>query len=215
MRSGLFWAAIAAGTSYCLAAWGGWSGAAAVLWKGAGVTLLALWAAQAARTTEGRVIALVLALGALGDVLLEVAGLTIGALAFLAGHIVAILLYWRARRARLTGSQRLLAVILVAGTPAIAWLLSHDAGVALYALGLGGMAGTAWASYFPRYRVGIGAVLFVVSDLLIFARMGVLAGSIIPTLLVWPLYFAGQVLIAVGVIGRRDTAPPVPQTDIA
>jgi hypothetical protein len=39
-------------------------------------------------------------------------------------------------------------------------------------------------------------VLFVISDLLIFSRMGPLAGSAIPDLLVWPTYFGGQALIA-------------------
>ena len=47
--------------------------------------------------------------------------------------------------------------------------------------------------------MALGAVLFVVSDLLIFARLGPLAGSAIPPLAIWPLYFAGQVLIATGV----------------
>ena len=91
--------------------------------------------------------------------------------------------------------------MLLVATPAISWLLTRDAGVALYATGLGAMAGAAWLSRFPRYRVGLGAVLFVVSDLLIFARLGPLAGSAIPALLVWPTYFAGQALIAWGVVG--------------
>jgi len=45
-------------------------------------------------------------------------------------------------------------------------------GVAVYSLGLALMAATAWTSRFPRFRVGIGAVMFLVSDLLIFGRMG-------------------------------------------
>ena len=70
------------------------------------------------------------------------------------------------------------------------------------------MAGAAWTSSFSRYRVGIGAVLFVISDLLIFARMGVLAQSPLPDLLIWPLYYFGQFLIATGVVGelQRRTA---------
>ena len=43
-------------------------------------------------------------------------------------------------------------------------------------------------------------VLFVASDLLIFARLGPLAGSPLPGLLIWPTYFAGQALIAWGVV---------------
>jgi len=62
------------------------------------------------------------------------------------------------------------------------------------------MAALAWTSRFPRYRVGLGAVLFVVSDLLIFSRFGPLAGSGVPDLMVWPTYFAAQALIAWGVV---------------
>ena len=58
----------------------------------------------------------------------------------------------------------------------------------------------AWISDFPRYRVGTGALLFVVSDLLIFARLGPLEGSAIPEWLIWPLYYFGQFLICTGVI---------------
>ena len=51
-------------------------------------------------------------------------------------------------------------------------------------------------------------VLFVASDLLIFAQMGVLAQSPLPGLLIWPLYYFGQFLICIGVVGelRRRAA---------
>ena len=62
------------------------------------------------------------------------------------------------------------------------------------------MVCAAWSSSFNRYRVGLGAVLFLASDLLIFARMGPLATSALPVLLVWPLYYFGQLLICTGVI---------------
>ena len=54
--------------------------------------------------------------------------------------------------------------------------------------------------------MGAGALLFVASDLLIFARMGPLATSPLPHLLIWPLYYFGQFLICTGVIGtlRRE-----------
>lgn len=196
----VFVAALVAGTSYLIPAWGDWQGEGITAWKGMGVGLLALWAGAQARSRDGWTITAVLALGALGDVLLDAMGLTVGAVAFLAGHAVAVMLYLRHRRAVLSDTQRVLALTLPTATPVIAWALSHDIGVTLYALGLGAMAGAAWASDFPRYRVGVGAVLFVVSDLLIFSRMGVLADSFVPTLLVWPTYFAGQALIAWGVV---------------
>lgn len=194
----IWWAAIVAGVSYFFAGRLGVDGAAAIVWKGAGVGLLAAWAATQARAFDGWLLATVLALGAMGDVLLETHGLIVGAVAFLAGHVVAIALYLGNRRVTTSGSQKALAAVLLIGTPLISWLLTRDAGVTLYATGLGAMAAAAWVSRFPRYRLGLGAVLFVISDLLIFLRMGPLAGSAIPDLTIWPTYFAGQALIVWG-----------------
>lgn len=199
---GLYWIAVLAGASYCLIPWGlveagSWQAA----WKTSGVALLAVWAAMQARSSDGWRIAVVLALGALGDLLLETHGFVVGGAAFAAGHLVAIWLYVRNRRVAPSVSQRLLGWVLVPLVTAIAVLLARgDVGVAVYALLLSAMAASAWVSRFPRYRVGIGAMLFVASDLLIFARMGPLAGSAVPGVLIWPLYFAGQAMIAWGVV---------------
>jgi uncharacterized membrane protein YhhN len=196
----LFWGAVLAGLSY-------WPGSQldlppvmAVAWKGVGVALLALWAALQARRLDGWLLTAVLALGGTGDVLLEVAGLETGAVAFLAGHVVAIILYWRPRGTGVSGWP-LLAIPLVV---LIAALLPADQsaapGIALYSVGLAAMAVAASLS---RFRLAaVGAWMFVASDLLIFARVGPLAGSWVPELLVWPLYFAGQTLIAWDVAGR-------------
>ena len=94
----LFAAALAAGASYTANHWLGLEGPAAIAWKGSGVGLLALWAALAVRTPDGQLIAAALALGALGDMLLNAVSLTVGAIAFLAGHVVASILYLRHRR---------------------------------------------------------------------------------------------------------------------
>jgi uncharacterized membrane protein YhhN len=144
-----------------------------------------------------------MAFGALGDVLLDAAGLVVGAVAFLIGHLIAIGLYWRNRRPSTTLSQRLLAILVVPATVIIAFLLPADRagapGVALYALSLALMASFAWTSRFPRYRVGLGALMFVLSDLLIFAREGALAGAAWIGLAIWGLYYFGQLMICVGV----------------
>ena len=199
----LFITALLVGASYCAAGQHGDATVPVIVWKATAVALLAVWAAINARGRDGWLIALVLALGALGDAVIERSQIG-GAIPFLAGHIVALVLYLLHRRTSASPSQRALALLLLVATPVIAYLLPADrgaaVGVAVYALGLGAMAGSAWASRFPRYRVGIGAVLFVVSDLLIFSRMGPLKGSIIPDLLVMPLYVAGQALIAWGVV---------------
>lgn len=179
-------------------------------WKGAGVALLAVYALARHKGADSRQIAAVMAFGALGDVLIELV-LEWGAIAFLIGHLIAIHLYWRHRRESLSFSQKLTGLALLVLVPLVAFLIPTDRaaapGIALYSAGLGAMAAAAWTSSFPRYRVGIGAVMFVISDLLIFARMGALGQSPLPDLLIWPLYYFGQFLICTGVVGelkRRD-----------
>ncbi|MEI9850033.1 MAG: lysoplasmalogenase family protein [Sphingomonas sp.] len=112
----------------------------------------------------------------LGDILLETHGLTVGALAFLAGHLAAVCLYLRNRRRPVA-----IALAVAAAVAVTAWLAPLDRaaawGIALYAAGLGLMAGTALTSRFPLHLVGLGALLFVFSDLMIFWRMGPLQGS--------------------------------------
>jgi len=202
--SWLFLVALVVGFAYWLGGQAVVDHAIVIAFKGAGVGLLTIWAAINARGRDGWLIVLVLGFGTLGDVLIEAVGLVPGAQAFLAGHVVAIVLYLLNRRRKLSASQAALGLALLVGVPLIAWLLPADRsaapGVALYAVGLGAMAATAWTSRFPRYQVGIGAVMFVLSDLLIFARMGPLAHSVLPGSLIWPLYFGGQLLIAGGLV---------------
>jgi uncharacterized membrane protein YhhN len=62
------------------------------------------------------------------------------------------------------------------------------------------MAAAAWTSRFPRYRTGIGAMLFLASDLFIFAGEGGALSKGVTMWLVWPFYFVGQALIAWGVV---------------
>lgn len=196
-------AAVVAGVSYI----GSWflplPQAASIAWKGAGVGLLAVYAASQAKGLDGWLLAAVMAFGALGDVLLETHGLVTGALAFLAGHLTAVGLYLKNRRT-LTGADWAVAGALFVAIPVVAYLLPPErsgAGlIALYAAGLSAMAAAAWLSRFPRTLTAAGAIMFAVSDLLIFARTGRPALDVLPTgLAVWGLYFAGQTLIAVGV----------------
>jgi uncharacterized membrane protein YhhN len=205
-------AAVVGGVSY-IASWNmPLSPAASLAWKGSGVGLLAVYAALRARTTDGWLIALVMAFGAAGDVLLGAAGMTVGALAFLAGHLVAIVLYWRNRRPEMKVGQRLEAILLVPAVAVAAYLLPADRagapGVAVYAVGLAAMAAMAGLSRFPRQMVATGARMFVASDLLIFARSGPLEGAPWIGLAIWGLYFAGQLLIVLGITGTlaRETA---------
>jgi len=178
-----------------------------VAMKGSGVGLLALYAALLAMERpgdrDGWLITLVLGLGALGDVLLDVLGLQLGALSFLAGHLVAIGLYLKNRRAPLTVVRAVGALAFTVLVVALAWSLPTDRaaapGIALYTTGLSLMAAAAWLSRFPRVLTGLGAMLFLVSDLLIFAKLGPLAGSDLAGFGVWAFYFTGQLMICLGV----------------
>jgi len=174
-------------------------------WKGAGVALLAVYALTRHKGADSRQIAAVMAFGALGDVLIELQ-LEAGAVAFLIGHLIAIQLYRRHRRESLTFSQKAAGLVMLVLIPVIAFMLPTERaaapGITLYSAGLAAMTAAAWTSSFPRYRVALGAVMFAVSDLLIFSRMGPLAQSPLPDLLIWPLYYFGQFLICVGVVGE-------------
>jgi uncharacterized membrane protein YhhN len=168
------------------------------LWKGAGVWFLAIFAMLMARNNDGWLLTGVMAFGALGDVLVERDDV-LGGLAFAVAHVIAIALYLRNRRPNPAQSQLFLAFTLVLVVPVISWLFVRDAIVVVYAVILSVMAATAWISRFPRYRVGIGAICFVISDLLIFARYGPLQNVNWPNYAIWAFYFGGQVFIALGV----------------
>jgi uncharacterized membrane protein YhhN len=195
-------ASLAFGISYPLAAYLPVPGFLAVLWKMAGVALLVPYALRRHHQAEFMMLAVILGLCSLGDGLIE-ESLQLGAVAFAVAHATSIWLYSRHRRVKPAFSQSLLALTILIGVPVIAYLLPADRALALpvavYSLFLSAMAAMAWSSNFPRYRVGMGAVLFVISDLLIFAEQGPLAGWKPVGLLIWYLYYFGVLMIAVGV----------------
>jgi uncharacterized membrane protein YhhN len=171
--------------------------------KGSGVALIAVAALQLP-ASGARWLAAVMALGALGDVLLEVPGLFIaGAISFAAGHVVAMAFYVRHRRPA-SVADRLAAAGLIGFGLVMPPILSPAGipyGLAMvYAVLLCGMAASLWLSRFPRLAV-LGAIGFVVSDTILVYRMGGgrLLGPALDGALVWASYFGGQWLIALGV----------------
>jgi hypothetical protein len=191
------------GISYPLAGYLPLPGLVLVVWKMAGLAFLVPYALRRHHSGEFAILAVVLALCSLGDGLVE-ESLQLGAVAFAASHMIAIWLYGLHRRVKPAFSQSLLALTILTATPVIAYFLPTDRALAgqaaLYSLFLATMAAMAWSSNFPRYRVGMGAVLFVASDLLIFAREGALSSWAPVGLLIWYLYYGGMVLIATGVV---------------
>jgi uncharacterized membrane protein YhhN len=209
----LWLAALVGGISFFVAVLQRWDSPAIWAWKTSGVALLAAWAAANARDRDGWMIAAALAFGALGDWMLDAIGLIQGAVAFAIGHVIAITLYLGNRRPAMLGSQKLLVLGVVPLALVAAWgLTRHGApeqtGAAIgYTAIVALMAATAWASRFPRYRTGLGAMIFLASDLFIFAGEGGALPKDVTMWLVWPLYFAGQALIARGVVSTlvRET----------
>jgi uncharacterized membrane protein YhhN len=174
-----------------------------LLWKMTCVGSLVIFALCKHHSGEFAMLAAALALWALGDGLIEFEMLW-GGIAFALGHMVAIVLFLRHRRVKPAFSQKLLAITVLLLAPVIAYFLPSDRGqglqVAAYAVFVAAMAACAWNSNFPRYRVGIGAMAFVMSDLLIFAREGVLAQASWVSLAIWILYYGGVLMIATGVV---------------
>lgn len=201
-------ASIAAATAYYVLSNDPVGGLQLMLLKGLCVSLLAIYALRRHDSVDARLLALVMALSAVGDMAIELTFVAGGA-AFFLSHCAAIALYLRNRRPDPTASQKLTGAALLVITPLVSWLLSGDLAVTFYALALGAMACFAWLSRFSRYRVGAGAVLFVVSDWLIFSRLGFMGENALADWLIWPLYFSGQLLIATGVIQtlRGDLEP--------
>ncbi len=174
-------------------------GIGVMIWKMGGLAFLVPYALRRHHSGEFAMLAGVLALCAIGDGLTEYS-LELGAWAFGAAHILAMWLYSRHRRVKPVFSQTLLAIALLLLTPVIAYFFA-GAMAALYAVLLGAMAAMAWSSNFPRYRVGIGAVLFVASDLVLFAREGgVIGANSISAMVIWYSYYCGMVMIATGVV---------------
>lgn len=171
--------------------------------KGAAVALLAVYAAARHSSPDARLLAWAMGAAALGDMAIEI-DRTIGGWLFFLFHILAIGVFLRNRRDQLSGPQSWVVGLTLILTPIIAYFMPADREmaweVALYALALGAMASAAWASDFPRYRVGAGAMLFLAADFLLFAEMGPLAGSDVPRYLVWPIYYLGMFLLCTGVI---------------
>lgn len=184
-------------------------GSFGILWKGACVALLIPYALRWSAVRDRPLLALMLGLYALADMLLEI-DLEWGAFLFICGHMAAIAYFWRQRRDRPASSQRVLAAVIPLSSLVIGFFLSPglkaEPGPLVYILFVSAMAGAAWYSRFPRYRTGVGALLFLLSDMVIIARQDGLIADGIAIWLVWPLYYAGVFMMTTGIIQRSRAA---------
>lgn len=181
-------------------------------WKAVPLACLAVYAFQRHLGPDGTILTAMLAIAAMADAMTELIYAAAGTLMTFS-LLLAIWLYSRNRRETTSLSQKGLGLALVLVLPAAAWvMLAGEDGRLLvtgFSLMLAIMAAMAWTSRFSRYRVGAGAMLFVLSQFVLFAITGpIWRASEWGELLVWPLYYSGQLLITTGVVGRlrRDAA---------
>ena len=173
--------------------------------KGVPVAALAALALRRRGEEGAGLLAAALAAHAAGDLLLELAPLLAGVAAFFVGHLLYAALFLRLREGwdRVRGGAKLRVGLLLLAVGAVAPTLlagvptSLRWAIAAYVAALTAMAALAQLTR-RGLTVGLGALLFVVSDALLGA--GWFGGGAIPgaRLLVWPLYFGGQLLIALG-----------------
>ncbi len=171
--------------------------------KGAAAAMLAVYAFMRHSSADAKLLGWALGAASLGDMAMEF-DRAIGALLLFLFHVLALGVFLRHRREQLARTQSWVCGLTLILTPVIAWFMPYDRNeawqVALYALALGAMAAGAWASNFPRYRVGAGAMLVLTANMLLFAEMGPLSGSRVPQIMHWPIYYLGLFLICTGVI---------------
>ncbi|EZP83458.1 hypothetical protein BV97_01569 [Novosphingobium resinovorum] len=172
-----------------------------IVLKGAPLALLAVYAVLRHRGNDTRSLAGMLGLEAVGSALwydVPVIGLNAILIAFLIG----LSLFLMHRRAVIDNGRKVAALALTLGTPLLCVFAADRAGVGVplfLGLALGGMAASAWISTFPRSRVGLGAGLIAAGVVLEIAAAG---GSAMLAMVVWPLFYIGNLVLATGVTGE-------------
>jgi uncharacterized membrane protein YhhN len=208
-------AAIFGALVWLAASWRGDASGALLAAKAAPAALLAAVAAGRSVAARDSLLPLALALHAAGDVLIELA-LLAGIVAFLAGHLVYVALFWPARREvdELGGATRLaLGLLALVGALFVVLLAPVLEGASIvvvpaYVAGLLAMAACALVSRRGQPLLAAGGALFVVSDALLATDL-FLGGVAGPSgrLLVWPLYVGAQLALALGWIRGGAAAP--------
>jgi hypothetical protein len=196
-------ASLAAAIAYYLLKDAEFPGVYLLLLEAGALITLAIYAILRHHDTDSRMLSGMMAAAGLGVVAIELWPYA-GALLLIVANGLGIALFIGHRRETLEASQKAAAAALLVLVPVICWRLPLDRDVAIttaiYGLSLGGMAAAAWASSFPRYRAGVGALLCVGAGILGIAGQGVLDASRLPGLFSWPMFYLGHFLVCIGVI---------------
>ncbi len=174
-----------------------------LIWRFASVGCLALYAGLNARNTDGWLLTAVMLISACSDILLVVVGRDFGAMCFIIADFIAIALYCRNFRPKLSAGSFIGAGLFVAAISAFSFILPTDRTealtIAIFVVPLATMTALTFLTRFSPLFVGLGAVLILISDLLIFGRMGPINGLIGLTEAIWLCYFVGEALVVIGV----------------
>jgi uncharacterized membrane protein YhhN len=181
-----------------------------VAWKGTFSACLALSVFSARNGQPSQLIAAALAISAVADVLLVTVGVVASGLAFAAAHCFAIMAYARERDTGVSTDRLIMALMI----PVIAVALSVFAlrhgglniGIGFFPVISGTMAAMAVISRYPLRLNGLGAAIFVASDVLFFFDVGVLQNSGTFGWLTWACYAGGYILVARGAIDYQSSS---------
>ncbi|MCA3697944.1 lysoplasmalogenase family protein [Aquidulcibacter sp.] len=180
-------------------------------WRFASVGLLALYAMLNARNTDGWLLTAVMFISACSDILLVIVGQAVGAMTFIVADFFAIALYCRNLRPNLSWGWYAGVGAFVASISALSYLLPNNRDdailVAAFVVPLATMAALTFLTRFQPFLVGLGAMMVLGSDMLIFGRMGPLQGMSGLSETIWLCYFVGEVLVAFGVTRGLMAAP--------
>jgi len=180
-----------------------------LIFKASAVGLLAIFVLVSMQTINHLLLFLALLASVGGDVLLEIPhentvirGLT----SFLAAHVLFIVLYIKNRMLaeditalRVRIAAFMWAIAGVAGYFLYPYLGDMSMPVITYSVVLAAMATTALFSKFPVKLVGIGALLFVVSDAVLGARLFTTVPDY-TSYIVWAAYYLAQLLMTLGIM---------------
>lgn len=170
--------------------------------KAAPLLLLAVYAALRHRGNDTRSLAGMLALQGIGSALIDYSPL-LALNALMIAYLIGLTLFLSHRRIVMDGGRKASALALTLGTPALCFFAAERAGVGFplfFGLALGGMAASAWISTFPQTRVGLGAALIVLGNVLGISALGGI--ETVLTSAAWPLFYIGNLVLASGVTGE-------------
>lgn len=173
-------------------------------WKGASALLLAISVLLSSRGRPALLIGAALAISAVSDMLLVTSHMIAGGAGFALAHTLAITAYISHRDDGVGWLRMLWAFAVPVTAVALSYFAIAGSGrstmLALFPILSGTMAASAIFSRFPLWLNGLGATIFVASDVLFLLDIGLLGGGGQLGFLTWATYFCGYAMVAKGAV---------------